>query len=86
MGYEFFEEKIIFPSAPVPGINNYQSLIAEMRKIISILNFIEEPTRIILFHLFFQIMPPNCQVLLCFFYYKQISNVFSSGQFSVVQL
>ena len=27
MGYEFFEEKIIFPSAPVPGINNDQSLI-----------------------------------------------------------
>ena len=26
MGYEFFEEKIIFPSAPVPGINNDQSL------------------------------------------------------------
>ena len=28
MGYEFFGEKIIFPSAPVPGINNDQSLIA----------------------------------------------------------
>ena len=27
MGYEFFGEKIIFPSAPVPGINNDQSLI-----------------------------------------------------------
>ena len=27
MGYEFFEEKIIFPSAPVPGTNNDQSLI-----------------------------------------------------------
>ena len=27
MGYEFFEEKIIFPSTPVPGINNDQSLI-----------------------------------------------------------
>ena len=26
MGYEFFEDKIIFPSAPVPGINNDQSL------------------------------------------------------------
>ena len=26
MGYEFFEEKIIFPSAPVLGINNDQSL------------------------------------------------------------
>ena len=26
MGYEFFEEKIIFPSALVPGINNDQSL------------------------------------------------------------
>ena len=26
MGYEFFEEKIIFPSASVPGINNDQSL------------------------------------------------------------
>ena len=26
MGYEFFGEKIIFPSAPVPGINNDQSL------------------------------------------------------------
>ena len=26
MGYEFFEEKIIFPSTPVPGINNDQSL------------------------------------------------------------
>ena len=29
MGYEFFEEKIIFPSAPVPGINNDQSLILQ---------------------------------------------------------
>ena len=27
MGYEFFGEKIIFPSAPVPGINNDQSLM-----------------------------------------------------------
>ena len=27
MGYEYFEEKIIFPSAPVPGINNDQSLM-----------------------------------------------------------
>ena len=27
MGYEFFGEKNIFPSAPVPGINNDQSLI-----------------------------------------------------------
>ena len=27
MGYEFFKEKIIFPSAPVPGINNDHSLI-----------------------------------------------------------
>ena len=26
MGYEFFEEKIIFPSTPVPGFNNDQSL------------------------------------------------------------
>ena len=26
MGYEFFGEKIIFRSAPVPGINNDQSL------------------------------------------------------------
>ena len=26
MGYEFFGEKIIFPSAPVLGINNDQSL------------------------------------------------------------
>ena len=26
MGYEFFVEKIIFLSAPVPGINNDQSL------------------------------------------------------------
>ena len=26
MGYEFFGEKIIFPSAPVPGNNNDQSL------------------------------------------------------------
>ena len=26
MGYEFFGEKIIFPSALVPGINNDQSL------------------------------------------------------------
>ena len=26
MGCEFFGEKIIFPSAPVPGINNDQSL------------------------------------------------------------
>ena len=29
MGYEFFKEKIIFPSAPVPGINNDQSLTFE---------------------------------------------------------
>ena len=28
MGYEFFGEKIIFPSAPVLGINNDQSLSA----------------------------------------------------------
>ena len=28
MGHEFFGEKIIFPSAPVPGINNDQSLIS----------------------------------------------------------
>ena len=28
MGYEFFGEKIIFPSAPVPRINNDQSLRA----------------------------------------------------------
>ena len=28
MGYEFFQGKIIFPSAPVPGINNDQSLIS----------------------------------------------------------
>ena len=28
MGYEFFCEIIIFPSAPVPGINNDQSLIS----------------------------------------------------------
>ena len=27
MGYEFFGEKIIFPSAPVPSINNDQSLM-----------------------------------------------------------
>ena len=26
IGYEFFGEKIIFPSAPVSGINNDQSL------------------------------------------------------------
>ena len=26
MAYEFFGEKIIFPSGPVPGINNDQSL------------------------------------------------------------
>ena len=26
MDYEFFGEKIIFPSAPVPGSNNDQSL------------------------------------------------------------
>ena len=26
MGYEFFGEKYIFPSAPVPDINNDQSL------------------------------------------------------------
>ena len=26
MGYEFFGEKIIFPSTPVPGLNNNQSL------------------------------------------------------------
>ena len=28
MGYEFFGEKIIFPSTLVPGINNDQSLIS----------------------------------------------------------
>ena len=27
MGYEIFRERSIFPSAPVPGINNDQSLI-----------------------------------------------------------
>ena len=27
MGYEFLAEKIAIPSAPVPGINNDQSLI-----------------------------------------------------------
>ena len=26
MGYEYFGEKIIFPSTPVPGVNNDQSL------------------------------------------------------------
>ena len=31
MGYEFFEEKIIFPSAPVPGIDNDQSLKKQER-------------------------------------------------------
>ena len=30
MGYEFFEEKIIFPSALVPGINNDQSLSSQI--------------------------------------------------------
>ena len=30
MGYEFFGEKIIFPSAPVPGVNNDQSLIEDL--------------------------------------------------------
>ena len=30
MGYEFFGEKIIFPSAPVPGINNDQSLMSTL--------------------------------------------------------
>ena len=30
MGYEFFEEKIIFPSAPVPGISNDQSLKSDV--------------------------------------------------------
>ena len=29
MGYEFFGEKFIFPSAPFPGINNDQSLTQE---------------------------------------------------------
>ena len=28
MGYEFFGEKIIFPSTPVPGLNNDQSLMS----------------------------------------------------------
>ena len=32
MGYEFFKEKIIFPSAPVPGINNGQSLNKKLSK------------------------------------------------------
>ena len=32
MGYEFFGEKIIFPSAPVPGINNDQSLTQQHEK------------------------------------------------------
>ena len=31
MGYEFFGEKITFPSAPVPGINNDQSLKQTLR-------------------------------------------------------
>ena len=30
MGYEFFEEKIIFSSTLVPGINNDQSLSEEI--------------------------------------------------------
>ena len=33
MGYEFFEEKIIFPSALVPGINNDQSLSSPRQKL-----------------------------------------------------
>ena len=32
MGYEFFGEKIIFPSVPVPGINNDQSFIHKFCK------------------------------------------------------
>ena len=36
MGYEFFGEKIIFPSAPVPGINNDQSLTSFGRCKVSI--------------------------------------------------
>ena len=31
MSYEFFEEKIIFPSALVPGIDNDQSLTVAER-------------------------------------------------------
>ena len=35
MGYEFFGEKIIFPSALVPGINNDQFLRVTGKKITS---------------------------------------------------
>ena len=42
MGYEFFEEKIIFPSAPVPGINNDQSLIAKLILVMPPTNAISE--------------------------------------------
>ena len=43
MGYEFFGEKIIFPSAPVPGINNDQSLNRHvgLTSILHLLNMIE---------------------------------------------
>ena len=33
MGYEFFVEEIIVPSAPVPSINNDQSLILALLKV-----------------------------------------------------
>ena len=32
MGYEFFGEEIIFPSTPVPGINNDQSLMKHFKR------------------------------------------------------
>ena len=33
MGYEFFGEEVMFPSAPVLGINNDQSLVSTTTKI-----------------------------------------------------
>ena len=47
MGYEFFQGKIIFPSAPVPGINNDQSLKQEYDSLclfLTKLNWIVAPT------------------------------------------
>ena len=37
MSYEFFGEKIIFPSAPAPGINNDQSLMISKPQIHALL-------------------------------------------------
>ena len=47
MGYEFFGEKIIFPSAPVPGANNDQSLtvlVLSQSEVKTIVRVVKQPT------------------------------------------